>query len=123
MPQFGFLEDGVIVALPELEDMGSVNAGLSCGITRMIALGGPMTEDVLSSHLKAPTSMIREALRYMEDDGRIVTMMVDGKRTTFLTDRKLWRDRLKKSSEEFARTVSGNSTDLRTDDPPESDCI
>ena len=111
------------MALPELEDMGSVNAGLSCGITRMIALGGPMTEDMLSSHLKAPTSMIRETLRYMEEDGRIITMMVDGKRTTFLTDRKLWRDRLKKSSEEFARTISGKGTDLETENTEEADCI
>lgn len=79
--------DSVMVIMPMVVDMGSIYAGLRCGIIGIIVNAGRTTEDVISKTLRAPISKVHETLRRMEDEGTILTMCVDGSRTSFLTDR------------------------------------
>lgn len=79
-----------MVAMPMVVDMGSVYAGLRCGIIRIIVNTGGTTEDVVSRTLRAPIQKVHETLRRMEEEGTILTMCVDGCRTSFLTDRNHW---------------------------------
>lgn len=82
--------DSVMVIMPMVVDMGSTYAGLRCGIIGIIVNAGRTTEDVISKTLRAPISKVHETLRRMEDEGTILTMCVDGNRTSFLTDRNHW---------------------------------
>lgn len=82
--------DSVMVIMPMVVDMGSIYAGLRCGIIGIIVNAGRTTEDVVSKTLRAPISKVHETLRRMEDEGTVLTMCVNGSRTSFLTDRNHW---------------------------------
>lgn len=50
--------DSVMVIMPMVVDMGSIYAGLRCGIIGIIVNAGRTTEDVISKTLRAPISKV-----------------------------------------------------------------
>lgn len=79
-----------MVAVPIIVDLGSTYAGLRCGIIRLIVASGGITEEHVSKVLRTPVSKARETIRRMEDEGTVMTMTVDGKKRSFLTDHGYW---------------------------------
>lgn len=104
-------EDWVVVALPMITDLGSTYAGLRCGIIRLIVTSGGTTEENAANILRTPLPKIRETMRQMEDEEVIMTMTVDGKRRSFLTDREYWMEKM--MADTVLRTECLRITDMR----------
>lgn len=75
-------------------DMGSVYKAVRCNIIRCLADNGGMTEAEISSAIHMRRDRVRDAVRRMEADDTAFLMNTGGTMSVFLTDKKLWAEKV-----------------------------